>query len=117
MNEVRRCIFEGCVSTDRHWHGGFPGGYDDPADPLGMPLLFTSEPAPGVRDYNGALLDPDPRSPDGWWTDEYAEETNAALNFGQGYAEGLAARRSTSKLVLTLGLAFLLGFGAGWVLR
>jgi hypothetical protein len=51
-----RCIFHGCVSTDRHWHYGFPGGYDNPADPDGPPILFTSEPAPGVRDYNGALL-------------------------------------------------------------
>lgn len=52
----RRCIFDGCVSTDRHWHFGFPGGYDNPADPDGPPIPFTSEPAPGVRDYNGALL-------------------------------------------------------------
>ncbi len=50
------CIFVGCVSTDRHWHGGFPGGYDNPDDPTGPPIPFTSEPAPGVRDYNGALL-------------------------------------------------------------
>jgi hypothetical protein len=50
------CIFTGCVSRDRHWHFGFPGGYDNPSDPDGAPILFTIEPAPGVRDYNGALL-------------------------------------------------------------
>jgi hypothetical protein len=44
------------VPRDRHWHGGFPGGYDNPLDPEGPPIPFTSEPAPGVRDYNGALL-------------------------------------------------------------
>lgn len=53
----RRCIFVGCVSTDRHWHGGFPGGYGNPADPDGPPIPFTTEPEPGVRDYNGALLE------------------------------------------------------------
>lgn len=53
-----RCIFVGCVSTDRHSHGGFPGGYDNPDDPTGPPIEFTSEPEPGVRDYNGALLQP-----------------------------------------------------------
>lgn len=53
-----RCIFIGCVSTDRHWHFGFPGGYDNPDDPTGPPIPFTSEPEPGVRDYNGALLPP-----------------------------------------------------------
>lgn len=52
----RPCIFVGCVSTDRHWHFGFPGGYENPADPDGPPIPFTTEPAPGVRDYNGALL-------------------------------------------------------------
>ena len=51
-----RCIFEGCVSTDRHFHGPFPGGYENPADPDGPPIPFTTEPAPGVRDYYGALL-------------------------------------------------------------
>jgi hypothetical protein len=54
----RRCIFVGCVSTDRHSHCGFPGGYDNPDDPTGAPIPFTSEAAPGVRDYNGALLAP-----------------------------------------------------------
>lgn len=54
------CVFLGCVSRDRHWHGGFPGGYDNPADPGGRPIDFTREPAPGVRDYNGALLEPRP---------------------------------------------------------
>lgn len=54
---VGPCIFEGCVSTDRHWHGGFPGGFTNPADPEGAPIEFTTEPAPGVRDYNGALID------------------------------------------------------------
>lgn len=51
-----RCIFPGCVSRDRHWHGGFPGGYDNPDDPDGPPIAFTREPKSGVRDYNGALL-------------------------------------------------------------
>ena len=55
-SEVGLCIFFGCVSTDRHWHGGFPGGYDNPADLTGAPIPFTTEPEPGVRDYNGALL-------------------------------------------------------------
>lgn len=50
------CVFPECVSTDRHFHGPFPGGYENPADPNGPPIPFTSEPAPGVRDYNGALL-------------------------------------------------------------
>lgn len=56
---VRRCIFDGCVATWRHWHGGFPGGYDDPADPEreGPPIPFEGdEPDEGVRDYNGAPL-------------------------------------------------------------
>lgn len=53
---VPPCVFPDCVSNDRHYHGGFPGGYENPADPDGPPILFTSEPAPGVRDYNGALL-------------------------------------------------------------
>ena len=52
------CIFVGCVSRDRHWHYGFPGGYTNPEDPEGPPIEFTREPAPGVRDYNGALLAP-----------------------------------------------------------
>ena len=51
------CIFVGCVSTDRHSHVGFPGGYDNHDDPDGPPIEFTTEPAPGVRDYNGALLE------------------------------------------------------------
>lgn len=56
-SEVGPCIFLGCVSRERHWHGGFPAGYDDPADLDGPPILFTAEPAPGVRDYYGAILD------------------------------------------------------------
>lgn len=53
----RRCIFEPCVATWRHWHGGFPGGYDDPADATGPPIDFVGdEPDEGVRDYNGAPL-------------------------------------------------------------
>lgn len=54
--DTRPCIFLGCVSRERHWHGGFPGGYEDPTDPDGPPVPFTAEPAPGVRDYNGAIL-------------------------------------------------------------
>lgn len=54
---VGPCIFTGCVSRDRHWHGGFPGGWDNPEDPEGPPIDFTTTPTPGVRDYNGALLD------------------------------------------------------------
>jgi hypothetical protein len=50
------CVFPGCVSRDRHWHGPFPAGYANPVDPDGFPILFTTEPAPGVRDYNGARL-------------------------------------------------------------
>lgn len=51
------CIFEPCVATWRHWHGGFPGGYDNPADPEGAPISFEGdEPDEGVRDYNGAPL-------------------------------------------------------------
>lgn len=50
------CIFDGCVSRERHWHCGFSGGYDNPEDPEGPPIPFTAEPAPGVRDYNGAIL-------------------------------------------------------------
>ena len=58
MNEaaIGPCIFPGCVSRDRHWHGGFPGGYDNPADPEGPPIEFTTEPAPGVYDLNGGWL-------------------------------------------------------------
>lgn len=52
------CIFPGCASTDRHFHGGFPGGHRNPDDPDGPPIPFTSEPAPGVRDYNGRRLRP-----------------------------------------------------------
>jgi hypothetical protein len=62
---VGPCIFIGCVSRDRHWHFGFPGGYDNPNDPDGPPIEFTSEPAPGVRDYNGALLPSHPTDPIG----------------------------------------------------
>ena len=57
-SEPRPCVFPGCVSTDRHSHGGFPGGYANPDDPDGPPIEFTTEPEPGVRDYNGALLPP-----------------------------------------------------------
>ena len=35
---------------------GGPSGYNNPDDPDGPPIAFTTEPAPGVRDYNGALL-------------------------------------------------------------
>jgi hypothetical protein len=59
-HEERRCIFVGCVSTDRHWHGGFPGGYDNPDDPNGPPIQFTREPDGRVRDYNGAVLEQAP---------------------------------------------------------
>lgn len=54
----RRCIFAGCVATWKHWHGFVPGGYDNPEDPEGVPILFTDEdPDPSaVRDYNGAAL-------------------------------------------------------------
>ena len=52
------CVFPGCVSRERHWHGGFPAGYENPADPDGFPILFTDEPATGVRDYHGAILPP-----------------------------------------------------------
>ncbi|MDP9145937.1 MAG: hypothetical protein M3N43_14810 [Actinomycetota bacterium] len=62
MSLTDRCVFPGCVSTDRHFHGGFPGGRENPAHPDGAPIPFTSEPAPGVRDYNGALLTFDMRS-------------------------------------------------------
>lgn len=50
------CVWSGCVSRERHSHGGFPGGYENPEDPHGPPIEFTREPAPGVRDYNGAIL-------------------------------------------------------------
>ena len=56
QDDASACIFTDCVSKDRHWHFGFPGGYDNPADPEGPPISFTTEPTPGVRDYNGALL-------------------------------------------------------------
>jgi hypothetical protein len=65
--DAGRCIFSGCVSRERHWHGGFSGGYTDPADPDGAPIPFTAEPAPGVRDYNGAILDnPNPGVYEEW---------------------------------------------------
>lgn len=53
------CIWEPCVATWEHYHGGFPGGYDDPDDPTGPPIPFTGpDPDPNaVRDYNGAILD------------------------------------------------------------
>jgi hypothetical protein len=58
---TRRCIFLGCVATWEHSHGGFPGGYDNPADPTGPPIPFTDpDPDPdAVRDYFGRAL-PDP---------------------------------------------------------
>jgi hypothetical protein len=56
------CIWTPCVATWRHWHGGFPGGYDNPADPEGAPIEFIGEdPEPdAVRDYNGATLESRP---------------------------------------------------------
>ena len=56
-HDAHGCIFDGCASTDRHSHGGFYGGYTNPADPTGPPIAFTTEPSPGVRDYNGRLLE------------------------------------------------------------
>lgn len=58
MEPERRCIFRPCVATWRHWHGGFPGGYDNPEDPEGAPIPFVGDdPEPGaIRDYNGAVL-------------------------------------------------------------
>jgi hypothetical protein len=52
------CIWTPCVATWEHYHGGFPGGYTNPDDPEGAPILFTgSDPDPSaVRDYNGAAL-------------------------------------------------------------
>ena len=54
----RTCIFEGCVATWRHRHGPFPGGYDNPADLEGPPIVFDGpDPYRGaLRDYNGAVL-------------------------------------------------------------
>ena len=51
------------MATWRHWHGWFPGGYDNPDDPEGPPIEFTNpDPDPdAVRDYNGAAL----RQPEG----------------------------------------------------
>jgi hypothetical protein len=62
LDYERRCYWDGCVATWKHWHGFLPGGYDDPADPEGVPISFT-EPAPDLppgwcRDYNGAPLPP-----------------------------------------------------------
>jgi hypothetical protein len=58
----RRCYMEGCMATWKHWHGFLPGGYDNPVDPEGMPILFDGpepELPPGwCRDYNGAPLRP-----------------------------------------------------------
>ena len=58
LPEGARCIFVPCIATWQHWHGGFPGGYDDPDDPEGPPIVFVGgDPEPGaVRDYNGAAL-------------------------------------------------------------
>lgn len=52
------CYYEGCVATWRHWHGFLPGGWDNPDDPEGVPLIFEGDdPDPNaVRDYNGAVL-------------------------------------------------------------
>jgi hypothetical protein len=54
----KSCIWKPCVATWAHSHGGFPGGYDNPADPEGPPIPFEGEdPDPtAVRDYNGAAL-------------------------------------------------------------
>lgn len=53
-----RCLFRPCVATWEHYHGGFPGGFDNPDDPTGTPIAFVGpNPEPGaVRDYNGAVL-------------------------------------------------------------
>jgi hypothetical protein len=57
VSEMRTCIWRPCVATWRHWHGPFPGGYDNPDDPTGPPIPFEgNEPDEGVRDYNGAPL-------------------------------------------------------------
>lgn len=55
----RRCYYDGCVATWRHRHGFLPGGYDDPGDPTGVPILFTDDdPEPGaLRDFHGAKLE------------------------------------------------------------
>lgn len=55
---AERCIFPECVATWKHYHGGFPGGYDNPAAPDGPPIYFTDPPPDDgkVRDYNGAAL-------------------------------------------------------------
>jgi hypothetical protein len=58
----RRCYMDGCVATWVHWHGFLPGGYDNPEDPTGVPILFE-DPAPELppgwcRDDNGAPLPP-----------------------------------------------------------
>ena len=50
------CIWKPCVATWRHWHAGFPGGYDNPDDPDGPPIPFEGDQEPAVRDYNGAAL-------------------------------------------------------------
>lgn len=54
-----RCVFPDCVSTDKHWHGGFPGGFNHPQDPAGEkpPVEFIPEMDPGwVYDLNGGKL-------------------------------------------------------------
>jgi hypothetical protein len=59
MNDQEKaCIFAPCVATWEHYHGGFPGAFDDPDDPTGAPIYFVgADPEPGaVRDYNGAVL-------------------------------------------------------------
>jgi hypothetical protein len=52
------CIWVPCVATWEHYHGGFPGGYTNPYDPDGVPIIFRGpNPDPtAVRDYNGAAL-------------------------------------------------------------
>lgn len=63
MNDERRCYFEPCVATWKHWHGFLPGGYDNPEDPEGVPIAFEGdEPDEGVRDYFGRPLHPRERS-------------------------------------------------------
>lgn len=43
-----RCLFEPCVAWWRHWHGGFPGGCDDPNDPDGPPRIFDADDPDGM---------------------------------------------------------------------
>jgi hypothetical protein len=52
------CLWKPCVATWKHFHGPFPGAFDDPDDPEGPPISFRgADPDPAaVRDYNGAAL-------------------------------------------------------------